>query len=349
MNLILKSWSSSDTAPPALPRRVSAAEQARRPRLAHRDHAAGKIARRRKPAATPAGARPTCGWPRRIGWRPVLKKTCSEASGGLADRDYFRTLAENAAATIGWLRDPRRRASITPVYYLSAGPPRIQPVGGGRAIIERLAEAASKAGVKLRYESPATRLVMGEARVSGVEVEIRRRVTRRRIDADAVILASGGFQGNADDDASAFRAAARRRLKLISPGTAFRYRRRHPHGDADQGASFPATGTACTSSRSIRAASIPRRSCWSIPTGSWSIRNGRRFFDEGSGLVHETWEVFARDIHFARPGSIAYAILDSRLFDIAGFERAIRSDVPPYQRRDDRRTWRCRSAFPRAI
>ena len=59
--------------------------------------------------------------------------------------------------------------------------------------------------------------------------------------------------------------------------------------------------------------------------------DGRRFFDEGGGLVHETWEVFARDIHFVRPKHIAYAILDSSLFDIPGYQRAIRSEVPPYQ------------------
>ena len=47
--------------------------------------------------------------------------------------------------------------------------------------------------------------------------------------------------------------------------------------------------------------------------------------------MHETWEAFARDIHFARPKRIAYAILDAGLFDIEGFERAIRSDVPPYR------------------
>jgi len=52
---------------------------------------------------------------------------------------------------------------------------------------------------------------------------------------------------------------------------------------------------------------------------------------EGGGLVHETWEWFARRIHFETPGGRAYAILDSRLFDIAGFERAIRSEVPPHQ------------------
>ena len=67
------------------------------------------------------------------------------------------------------------------------------------------------------------------------------------------------------------------------------------------------------------------------PYGIVVDQDGHRFFDEGDGLVHETWEAFARDIHFARPNSIAYAILDSRLFDITGFERAIRSDVPPHR------------------
>ena len=47
--------------------------------------------------------------------------------------------------------------------------------------------------------------------------------------------------------------------------------------------------------------------------------------------MHETWEAFARDIHFGRPKNIAYAILDSALSDIPGFERAIRSEVPPYR------------------
>jgi tricarballylate dehydrogenase len=67
------------------------------------------------------------------------------------------------------------------------------------------------------------------------------------------------------------------------------------------------------------------------PYGIVVDRDGRRFFDEGSGLMHETWEALARDIHFARPDGVAYAILDSRLHDIAGYERAIRSEVPPYQ------------------
>jgi hypothetical protein len=65
-----------------------------------------------------------------------------DASGGLADRGYFRTLADNAVQTIGWLQT-RGVEFITPIYYPSAGPARIQPIGGGRAIVERLSDGGT--------------------------------------------------------------------------------------------------------------------------------------------------------------------------------------------------------------
>jgi tricarballylate dehydrogenase len=70
------------------------------------------------------------------------------------------------------------------------------------------------------------------------------------------------------------------------------------------------------------------------PYGIVVDRSGRRFFDEGAGLMHETWEGLARDIHFKAPGSMAFAILDSRMLQIPDYQRAIRSEVPPV-RADD--------------
>jgi tricarballylate dehydrogenase len=257
---------------------------------------------------------------------PDFEHDMQLASGGRADQVYFRTLAENAPGTIAWLRRQGIEFS-TPVYYLSVGPPRIQPDGGGRAIVERLSEAACQAGVQILYDCPATRITAGQGRryvltTAGVHGE-------RSIEADAVIFASGGFQGSADMMSAHFGPAAAT-MKLISPGTGF---------DTGDGVRLAQSLGASLSGdwNGMHAEPVDPRSRQSAPVvlvypyGIVVDRNGQRFFDEGGGLVHETWEAFARDIHFSRPDSIAYAILDSRLFEIPGFERAIRSEVPPYQ------------------
>ena len=250
------------------------------------------------------------------------------ASGGLADRSYFRALAEQATATISWLQG-HGVEFITPLYYLSTGPARIQPVGGGSAIVEKLAAAAKRAGVKVLYQTSVTRLVMGEDhRVSGVAVQDSDGITTT-LNADAVVLATGGFQANPAMMRAHFGPRAET-LRPISPGTQF------DTGDGirvatDHGASISGDWNGMhiepVDPRSKNSAPV----VLVYPYGIVVDQDGRRFFDEGGGLMHETWETFARDIHFARPSSIAYAILDSRLFDIDGFERAIRSEVPPYQ------------------
>ena len=232
---------------------------------------------------------------------------------------------------IGWLQTHGIEFAI-PVYYLSAGPARIQPIGGGRAIVERLADAAKTAGVKVLYESSLERLVMtGDRRVSGVEIRSGDgRATT--LQADAVILGCGGFQGNAAMMREHFGPEGDT-VRLISPGTRF---------DTGDGIRIAMEQGAAVSGdwNGMHIEPVDPRSTHSAPVvlvypyGIVVDRDGRRFFDEGGGLVHETWEVFARDIHFGRPQSIAYAILDSRLFDIPGFERAIRSEVPPYQSPD---------------
>jgi tricarballylate dehydrogenase len=257
---------------------------------------------------------------------PVFEDDMQEASGGLADRNYFRTLVENAVPTIGWLQS-HGVEFITPLYYLSAGPARIQPVGGGGAIVEKLVSAAKQAGVKFAYDSPVNRLIMKNDRVSGVEARCRDGVETH--DADAVILACGGFQGNPAMMCAHFGPRAEI-IKLISPGTRF------DTGDGirlatEQGASISGDWNGMhiepVDPRSKNSAPV----VLVYPYGIVVDQDGRRFFDEGGGLMHETWEALARDIHFNRPNNIAYAVLDSRLFDIDGYERAIRSEAPPYR------------------
>jgi tricarballylate dehydrogenase len=145
--------------------------------------------------------------------------------------------------------------------------------------------------------------------------------------ADAIVLACGGFQGNAAMMRMHFgdRAPA---MRLISPGTRFNT------GDGIRMAQ--ALGAEVSGDWSgMHAEPVDARAKNSAPVvlvypyGIVVDRTGRRFFDEGGGLMHETWEWLAREIHFNAPGSIAYAILDNRLFDIADYQRAIRSELPP--------------------
>jgi tricarballylate dehydrogenase len=250
------------------------------------------------------------------------------ATQGKGDRAYFERLAAEAPATAAWIASH----GITfhqPVYYLAKGPPRIQPVGGGPEVVRVLSHAAKNAGIDVRYQCIVRSLVCdADGRLCGVIVSSGAAASEA-LPADAVILASGGFQGNGEMMQQHFGPGAES-MKLISPGTRF---------NTGDGIIMAAGLSAQTSGdwNGMHSEPIDPRSKNSAPVvlvypyGIVVDRSGRRIFDEGGGLVHETWERFSRDIHFTAPGREVYAVLDSRLFAIADYGRAIRSEVPPVQ------------------
>jgi tricarballylate dehydrogenase len=247
-----------------------------------------------------------------------------EATKLQGDEAYFARLAQEAPATVKWIAS-HGIAFIQPTYYLAKGPPRIQPQGGGPTIVKELTRAAKLAGVAFRYNCVAREIASAFGRVTGVVVE--QGGTRETLSADAIVLACGGFQGNREMMRTHFGAGAET-MRLISPGTRF---------NTGDGITMAAALGATLSGdwNGMHAEPIDARAKNSAPVvlvypyGIVVDKNGRRFFDEGGGLVHETWEHFARDIHFKTWGSIAYAILDGHLFDIPDYQRAIRSEEPP--------------------
>lgn len=240
------------------------------------------------------------------------------------DERYFARLAADAPATAQWLQS-HGIEFIQPPYYLSKGPPRIQPVGNGAHLLKVLTHAAKQTGVMFRYECSAREIAMKDGRISGLIVE--QGGARETLPADAIVLASGGFQGNAEMMRAHFGEGAET-MRLISPGTRFNT------GDgiamalqlgADKSGDWNGMHCEPVDARSKNSAPV----VLVYPYGIVVDKTGRRFFDEGGGLMHETWEWLARNIHFKTPGSIAYAVLDSRLLDIADYQRAIRSEVAP--------------------
>jgi tricarballylate dehydrogenase len=254
---------------------------------------------------------------------PTFVDDMLAATGGRGDKNYFARLAAEAPATVAWTAG-HGVAFHQPTYYLAKGPPRIQPVGGGAAIYDGLTRAARDAGIRVRHSCAAEALTTGEqGAVRGI------RLAGETLPADAVVLACGGFQANAAMMREHFGPGGES-MPLLAP------RARFNTGDGirmamEQGAQASGAwdGMHCepVDPRSKNSAPV----VLVYPYGIVVDRSGRRFFDEGAGLVHETWEALSRRIHFAVPGRVAYAILDRRLFEIADYGRAIRSEVPPHQ------------------
>jgi len=278
------------------------------------------------------------------------------------EETYFARLAADAPRTVAWIA--RHGVEfIQPAYYLAKGPPRIQPAGGGPAIISALTRAARQAGVTFRYGCAARDIVTEDNRVAGLAVT--QGEAAETIPCDAMILASGGFQANFAMMREQFGPHSDT-LRLISPGTRFNT------GDgirmtlaigADRAGDWNGMHIEPVDARAKNSAPV----VLVYPYGIVVDKHGRRFFDEGAGLVHETWERLARDIHFNAPGSIAYAILDSRFLQIAvlclsaGRRRRLhlrrpcdrrprprvarrRADTRPLRRRRDHRALPCHRA-----
>src|SRR3974377_1382250 len=133
------------------------------------------------------------------------------------DEGYFARLATDAPATARWLQS-HGIEFIQPPYYLSKGPPRIQPVGGGANLIKVLTQAAMNAGVTFRYDCSAREIVMKDNRIVGLVVE--QAGTRETLPADPLVPAGGGLQGNAAR-MRAHLGDGGQTMRLISPGTHF--------------------------------------------------------------------------------------------------------------------------------
>jgi len=254
---------------------------------------------------------------------PSFVRNMLDATNGRGDESYFARLAHEAPATVAWIA--RHGVEFhQPDYYLAKGPPRIQPVGGGASIHRELRRAARAAGVSFRYGTAAQKLLSDDGRLTGVRL-----ATGDTVPADAVVLACGGFQGNGDMMRTHFGPGGDS-IPLLAP------RARHNTGDGIRMA-LDAGADASGEWSGMHSEPIDPRSQNSAPVvllypyGIVVDVSGRRFFDEGGGLVHETWEWLSRHLHFAVQERRAYAILDSRVRAIPHWQRATRSEVPPIE------------------
>ncbi|TDD89163.1 FAD-dependent oxidoreductase [Saccharopolyspora karakumensis] len=239
------------------------------------------------------------------------------------DLDYVAEFSTSAPATLAWMTGHGVKFEFLPTPFLTTSTSRMAPVGGGLAIVEVMGEAARGLGVEFLFETTARSLLVEDGEVRGVSAKTAGgwRVFRGR-----VVLASGGYQGNAEmmaryhgDKALTTRPVAR-------------------GGNYNKGEGIEmalAAGAATAGNFSLFHAEPvdprsgePEAAIFCFPHGILVNEEGERFVDEARGPIDAWYERTTRDIH-AQTGGIAWVLLDQQSLAVPNIMSGVRTGVAP--------------------
>ena len=190
----------------------------------------------------------------------------------------------------------------------------VESVGGGEGLVESLRAALDRNGIDLWHEAAGRSLVLDDGgAVRGVR--IRRQGRMIEVACDAVVLAAGGFQANAEWrtrylgpgwDLAKVRGSRFNTGDGIRDGARRRRRRR------------PATGAGC-SRGGVGPYNAPEFGDLAVgdgfqkhsyPFGIVLNQQGKRFVDEGADFRNYTYARYGREI-LAQPGHSAWQVFDA--------------------------------------
>jgi tricarballylate dehydrogenase len=201
------------------------------------------------------------------------------------------------------------------------------PIGGGHAIVEALAKVVEDHdGAEILYETEAVRLSLsGEGRVDGVVARGPDGLLRT-LRAPAVVLACGGFEGNAEM-LTQYCGANAVDLRRLAPGTQYN------KGDgirmaveigADTAGQFDGMHAELVDVRTDRPDPVLYGHPWTIVVN----RDARRFYDEGATGMAESFELIAYEV-WRNQDQTAYMITDEAVMSREDLTQYYDTDIPP--------------------
>lgn len=185
----------------------------------------------------------------------------------------------------------------------------IGTVDGGRGLVEQELAAIQRAEIEIRFEAPVTGFVVDDGRIQGVVTGGR---SAQEVEADAVVLCSGGFQ-----------ADPRLRATYLGPGWDLALVRGTPFNTGEVMMMAIEAGVApyghwsgChaiawdanaspTGDRDL----LNRPSRQGYPFGLVVNADAHRFVDEGADLRNYTYAKYGAEI-LRQPGARAYQLFD---------------------------------------
>jgi tricarballylate dehydrogenase len=260
---------------------------------------------------------------------PAFVETMEAVSGGLSDLDYCRTLDRELPASIGFLEEH----GIEYIYFKQGLPNRNtggglgMPAGNGLGIVDGLAGVLERTdGAELLYETEAVRLSVSDGgRVDGVVVRGRDGLLRT-LHAAAVVIASGGFEGNREM-LTQYLGEKACDLPVISPGTGNNRGegiRMAVEVGADTAGQFDMFHAEPVDARATK----PDPVIYPYTYGIVVNRHAKRFYDEGKNSFDSTFEELGYEI-WRRQEQTAFLIGDQTSLSVTGFTDVIFTDLPP--------------------
>ena len=186
-------------------------------------------------------------------------------------------------------------------------------LGGGKALVNAYYRTAERLGVDIAYEAEVTHIAVEDGAFTGLTAIIGGVETG--IEGRAIVLASGGFQGNIEWLTEAWGPAAQNFLIRGTP-----YNRGRVLKDMlDQGAESVGDPTQCHAvaidgrAPKFDGGIVTRLDC--VPFSIVVNREAERFYDEGEDVWPKRYAIWGRLVA-AQPDQVGYSIIDSRALDL---------------------------------
>ena len=244
----------------------------------------------------------------------------ARVTDGLIDDGMASSLVREAAPTMEWLHGQGvkftlmtgRQANEVGGKLVFYGGLTVEAVGAGKGLSDQEFEAAERVGVDVRYGCKVVNLLREGRRNRGVELWTDDAV--EELEADAVVLAAGGFEANIE-----------MRTRYLGPGWDMAKVRgsRFNTGDAIQAAidagaqPFGNWSGAHAVAWDLNAPPTGNRIVadlyqkHSYPYGLIVNVDGERFVDEGADIRNYTYAKYGRAI-LAQPERAAFQLFDQR-------------------------------------
>jgi tricarballylate dehydrogenase len=231
---------------------------------------------------------------------------------GETDEKLARLMIRGSAGLLDWLgkRGVRYQPALSGTLNLERTNAFF--LGGGKALLNSQYRAAIASGVKVFYDSEVLSLDVADGQFQSAE--FRNGGTNHRIEADAVVVASGGFQANIKWMKEAWGSAAD---NFVIRGTP--YNRGTLLKDlVGKGAATVGVPQQCHAvAVDARAPKFDGGIVTRLDCISFSIvvdRDGHRFYDEGEDFWPKRYAIWGRLVA-AQPGQVASAIFDAKVAD----------------------------------